>query len=114
MTVSLISSLLRKWRERFDERLLKVAQLAARMKEATSYPEWRQFAQQLDTLTSQGGGSGVGRMSEGLFDAKLLRQKMTHLQSYRDNGNVREMMFALRLDLVRNLANIAKRCAACC
>lgn len=31
----------------------------------------------------------------------------------RDEGNVREMMFALRTDLLRNIANIAKRCVRC-
>jgi hypothetical protein len=30
-------------------------------------------------------------------------------QSMRNQGNVREMMFALRTDLIRNIANIAKR-----
>ena len=33
-----------------------------------------------------------------------------HLKRVRQQGNVREIMFALRLDLVRNIANIAKRC----
>lgn len=31
------------------------------------------------------------------------------LQSMRNQGNVREMMFSLRTDLIRNIANIAKR-----
>lgn len=47
-----------------------------------------------------------------LYDRKLLLQKLAHLQAMRESGNIREMMFTLRSDLIRNVANIAKRCAA--
>ena len=43
------------------------------------------------------------------YDRKLLSEKTAHLRRVRAGGNVKEMMFALRLDLVRNIANIAKR-----
>jgi hypothetical protein len=46
-----------------------------------------------------------------LYDRKLLLQKLSHLKSVRAGGNIREMMFSLRADLVRNVANISKRCA---
>jgi hypothetical protein len=36
------------------------------------------------------------------------------LQAVREQGSVKEMMFALRTDLLRNIANIAKRCARAC
>lgn len=82
-----------------------------RMKHAGSYAEWREFAEQLDKLDHALGGDGL-RIPESLFDRRLLQQKLSHLQRVRENGNVKEMMFALRTDLIRNVANIAKRWAS--
>lgn len=42
---------------------------------------------------------------------QLLIRKLRHLQHVREGGNIREMMFTLRSDLIRNVANIAKRWA---
>jgi hypothetical protein len=54
-----------------------------------------------------GGRCGI---EEGrLYDRKLLLQKLQHLQQVREGGNIREMMFNLRSDLIRNVANVAKR-----
>lgn len=47
VTASLVNSLLRKWRESFDERLKQQRLLQDRMAAATSYAEWREFAQQV-------------------------------------------------------------------
>jgi hypothetical protein len=80
------------------------------MQHATSYPEWRAFAQQLDRLGHSRGGHSSSRIKDNLYDRKLLQQKLVHLQRVREHGNVKEMMFALRSDLIRNIANIAKRC----
>ena len=79
------------------------------MKAANSYEEWREFAQQLDRLGHARGGESSGRIKENLYDRRLLQQKLSHLQNVRGHGSVKEMMFALRSDLVRNIANIAKR-----
>eukprot|EP00878_Enallax_costatus_P022862 GHUV01024295.1.p1 GENE.GHUV01024295.1~~GHUV01024295.1.p1 ORF type:complete len:150 (+),score=49.66 GHUV01024295.1:1124-1573(+) len=80
------------------------------MKSASSYAEWREFAQQLDKMGHPRGGDYSGKIRENLYDRKLLQQKLQHLQSTREKGNVKEMMFGLRTDLIRNIANIAKRC----
>jgi hypothetical protein len=39
--------MLRKWRESFDEKLKQLRLLQDRMAAATSYAEWREFAQQV-------------------------------------------------------------------
>jgi TAG lipase/steryl ester hydrolase/phospholipase A2/LPA acyltransferase len=109
VTFSLIQSLLRKWQERFDERLKAIRHTQERMKAANSYQEWREFAQQLDRLGHARGGGSSGRIKENLYDRRLLQQKLSHLQKVREHGSVKEMMFALRSDLIRNIANIAKR-----
>ena len=51
VTASLVNSLVRKWRESFDERLRQLRVLQDRMTAATSYAEWREFAQQVRTHT---------------------------------------------------------------
>jgi hypothetical protein len=47
VTASVVNSLLRKWRESFDERLRQLRVVQERMAAATSYAEWREFAQQV-------------------------------------------------------------------
>lgn len=47
VTASLVNSMLRKWRESFDEKLKQLRLLQDRMAAATSYAEWREFAQQV-------------------------------------------------------------------
>ncbi|GAX78039.1 hypothetical protein CEUSTIGMA_g5481.t1 [Chlamydomonas eustigma] len=41
------------------------------------------------------------------YDRKLLAEKTAHLKKVSKSGNIKEIMFTLRLDLVRNIANIA-------
>lgn len=57
VTASLINSMLRKWRESFDEKLKQLRLLQDRMAAATSYAEWREFAQQVRVA---GNNSGPG------------------------------------------------------
>jgi hypothetical protein len=106
---SLVNSLVRRWRESCDERLKQLRQIQQRMQTASSYSEWREFAQQLDKMGYVRGGDSSGKIRESLYDRQLLLQKVQHLQSFREQGNVKEMMFALRTDLIRNIANVAKR-----
>jgi hypothetical protein len=47
VTASLVNSMLRKWRESFDEKLRQLRLLQDRMAASTSYAEWREFAQQV-------------------------------------------------------------------
>lgn len=106
LAAQLIRSLIDKWREAFDSRLRLMRGYRARMQSATSYAEWREFASQLAKLEQL---SGQGAKREWQYDPKLLAQKVAHLRKVRESGNVKEMMFALRTDLIRNVANVAKR-----
>eukprot|EP00242_Pyramimonas_sp_CCMP2087_P001890 CAMPEP_0198233776 /NCGR_PEP_ID=MMETSP1445-20131203/116414_1 /TAXON_ID=36898 /ORGANISM="Pyramimonas sp., Strain CCMP2087" /LENGTH=89 /DNA_ID=CAMNT_0043914477 /DNA_START=837 /DNA_END=1103 /DNA_ORIENTATION=+ len=42
------------------------------------------------------------------FDEELVRYRLQSLQANRHRGNVGEMMFALRADLLRSLGNMAE------
>jgi hypothetical protein len=110
VSASLVNSLVRRWQESCDEKLRQMRAIQARMAAASSYSEWREFAQQLDAMGHCRGGDVSGKVRKNLYDRKLLQQKLAHLQSVREHGNGREMMFALRTDLIRNIANVAKRC----
>ncbi|KAG1665327.1 hypothetical protein FOA52_011740 [Chlamydomonas sp. UWO 241] len=127
-----VTSAVRSVRSMFDVRLLRRREHAHAMAHARSYDEWRQLASQLRALeeadagSGAGGGGGTGAGAGGggkgadggsdsgeesslLYDAKLLREKTLHLAHMRLScPNVRELMFGLRIDLVRNIANIAK------
>ncbi|KIY99881.1 hypothetical protein MNEG_8084 [Monoraphidium neglectum] len=78
------------------------------MRAATSYQEWRELAEQLDQVDANRLGGRCGIEEGRLYDRKLLLQKLQHLQQVREGGNIREMMFNLRSDLIRNVANVAK------
>ena len=47
------------------------------------------------------------------YDRRLLLQKTTHLRRIHAQGAVGEMMHAVRIDLIRNVSNIAKRYGCC-
>lgn len=100
---TLLSTLFKKWQERFDERLRRIKAYRAKMKAAASYQEWRDKAQKLESLTRASGA----HKDRCLYDQKLLQNKAAHLRRCRD-CDPREMMSNLRTDLIRNIANISK------
>jgi hypothetical protein len=101
---TLLSTLLRKWQERFDERLARAKAYRARMRTASSYAEWRANAQKLEAARPPG---HCANKDGRLYDQKLLQDKAAHLRRCRDS-DPREMMSNLRTDLIRNVANISK------
>ena len=44
-----------------------------------------------------------------LYDRKLLEERLRHLRQVRAAGDVHEIMFAVRADLMRNLGNMTNR-----
>jgi hypothetical protein len=110
VAAGVVTSIVRRWRERFDARAQQVRRLRERMRNATSYREWRELATQLDEADADRLGGRCSFEEQRLYDKKLLLQKLEHLQRVREGGNIREVMFNLRSDLIRNVANVAKRC----
>lgn len=109
--VTLVSTLIRKIRQRFDSRARAIAKIKVMMQNAKSYKEWHALATQLDLL-------GVkdplkhGVPEGKLYDRNLLLEKMAHVKRVGQSGQVHDIMFALRNDLIRNVANITKRCVS--
>ncbi len=100
----MLSTLFRKWQERFDARLARIKACRARMRAASSYAEWRAQAQKLEAIKPPG---QCANRDGRLYDQKLLQNKAAHLRRCRD-CDPREMMSNLRTDLIRNVANISK------
>lgn len=44
---------------------------------------------------------------KGLYDRSLIRERMNHLKKLREKGDVYELMFSVRSDLLRNMGNIS-------
>ena len=44
-----------------------------------------------------------------LYDRRLLEERLKHLREVRERGQISEMMFAVRADLLRNLGNMTNR-----
>jgi hypothetical protein len=107
-----VSSAARRWHEALDVRHRRRACLRRLLAAASTYEQWRDVAEQLYSLDIVGGpaGSGTAGRATRLYDAKLLAEKRAFVAGVRATGNVKELMLALRTDLIRNVANIAKRC----
>ncbi|KAF5842567.1 hypothetical protein DUNSADRAFT_6417 [Dunaliella salina] len=107
---SLVHTGYRRIQDLYDERKKRRKALHDRMLLSQSYQEWRSWALQIEKLDAEqavAGGYKVPAVLEA-YDRRLLLQKTTHLKRIRASGAVGEMMHAVRIDLIRNVANIAK------
>lgn len=104
--------------------------LRLELENATTYEEWSLAATKLDGLLDSRGpraAAAAWAAETRLFDRRLLEQRLGHLRDVRARcsggggsggaGNlggdsIREMMFALRTDLLRNLGNMAVAAAS--
>lgn len=69
------------------------------MRTALTYEEWAHAAKMLDKETP--------KMSESdLYDEELVRNKLEELRHRRQEGSLRDIIFCMRADLVRNLGNM--------
>ncbi|KAK4412892.1 Triacylglycerol lipase SDP1 [Sesamum alatum] len=69
------------------------------MRAALTYEEWAHAAKMLDKETV--------RMNEAdLYDVELVRNKLQELRHRRQEGSLRDIIFCMRADLVRNLGNM--------
>ncbi|XP_013615868.1 PREDICTED: triacylglycerol lipase SDP1-like, partial [Brassica oleracea var. oleracea] len=69
------------------------------MRAALTYEEWAHAAKMLDKETP--------KMNESdLYDEELVKNKLMELRHRRQEGSLRDIMFCMRADLVRNLGNM--------
>ncbi|KAK9290272.1 hypothetical protein L1049_008439 [Liquidambar formosana] len=69
------------------------------MRAALTYEEWAHAAKMLDKETP--------KMNESdLYDEELVRNKLQELRHRRQEGSLRDIIFFMRADLVRNLGNM--------
>nr|CAD1821956.1 unnamed protein product [Ananas comosus var. bracteatus] len=70
------------------------------MRSALTYEEWSHAAKMLDRETPH-------KASEGeLYDEELVRNKLDELRRRREEGSLRDIVFCMRADLLRNLGNM--------
>ncbi|XP_010922190.1 triacylglycerol lipase SDP1 [Elaeis guineensis] len=69
------------------------------MRSALTYEEWAHAAKMLEKETP--------RMNEAdLYDEELVRNKLRELRHRRQEGSLRDIVFCMRADLLRNLGNM--------
>lgn len=69
------------------------------MRTALTYEEWAHAAKMLDKETP--------KMNESdLYDEELVRNKLQELRHRRQEGSLRDIIFFMRADLIRNLGNM--------
>ncbi|KAF5747959.1 Patatin-like phospholipase family protein isoform 1 [Tripterygium wilfordii] len=69
------------------------------MRAALTYEEWAHAAKMLDKETT--------KMNESdYYDVELVRNKLQELRHRRQEGSLRDIIFCMRADLVRNLGNM--------
>ncbi|XP_073008450.1 triacylglycerol lipase SDP1-like isoform X2 [Typha latifolia] len=69
------------------------------MRGALTYEEWAHAAKMLDKETLKANESD-------LYDEELVRNKLQELRSRREEGSLRDVVFCMRGDLMRNLGNM--------
>lgn len=69
------------------------------MRAALTYEEWAHAAKMLDKETTK-------MNEEDLYDVELVRHKLQELRHRRQEGSLRDIIFFMRADLVRNLGNM--------
>lgn len=71
------------------------------MRSALTYEEWAHAAKMLDKETT------LKTMNESdFYDVELVRNKVQELRHRRQEGSLRDIIFCMRADLVRNLGNM--------
>ncbi|XVF07151.1 hypothetical protein REPUB_Repub06bG0113900 [Reevesia pubescens] len=69
------------------------------MRTALTYEEWAHAAKMLDKENP--------KMNESdLYDEELVRNKLQELRHRREDGSLRDIIFCMRADLIRNLGNM--------
>lgn len=103
--------LLQAYREWQDPNLRRQKQLRLIMKTAADYRAWKIAVEELTELQgkSEQGRALEFRRQTRLYDRKLLEQRLHHLQTVRKTGNIQQVVYTLRQDLLRNLGNMTNR-----
>lgn len=68
------------------------------MKAALTYEEWAHAARMMEREK--------GKEETNLYDEELVRSKVRELRRRREDGSMREIVFSMRADLLRNLGNM--------
>ena len=113
LLVTAARRLLQRAREVKDEVFQARKRLQLQMEQADSYEEWSLAATKLDQMAMEGLSPEERKAKverEGrLYDRKLVLERLGHLRRVRQGGKIQEMMFAVRMDLLRNLGNMTNR-----
>lgn len=72
------------------------------MRSALTYEEWAHAARMLERENA----AAVGTSEFDLYDEELVRNKLQELRLRREEGSLRDIVFCMRADLVRNLGNM--------
>ncbi len=108
MLILLYRALFAKWREWTSPHYRELQRQKHVQATAVSYEAWATACGRAERLQSGDNGSGMARWKREtkLYDRKLLQERVQHLRAVKKRGDVHEMIFAVRADLLRNLGNM--------
>lgn len=109
VAASVLAAIFRKAFERFDASVRRKRTVLERMAVSQSYGEWSQHSLVLHGLGGSEKIKSASKMQTRLYDSRLLDTKLVHLKKVFESGDVREVVMALRADLVRKLGNMTDR-----
>lgn len=104
----LYRSLSAKWREWTSPHYRELQRQKKILASATAYNTWAAACSRAEKLQGGETSSSLGpwKRETKLYDRKLLQERVQHLRAVKKRGDVHEMMFAVRADLLRNLGNM--------
>ena len=95
--------------ERVEHRRAK-RKLAKAVEEAETYSDWVLAKMALEKHEGANGDVSTTWSKETpMYDKELLKARFAHLLKIREQGDVAEMVYALRTDMLRNLGNMSNK-----
>lgn len=107
LLLALCRALFAKWREWTSAYYRAVQRQKRIMATAPDFDTWATACAKVEQL--EGSVRTVPKPETRLYDRKLLEERVRHLRAVKKRGDVHEMMFAVRADLLRNLGNMCNR-----
>jgi TAG lipase / steryl ester hydrolase / phospholipase A2 / LPA acyltransferase len=92
----------------FDCRYRSLWNLKRQISKSTTSQQWKTLAKKYEEKNKEYFGSSRGLNINDIYDKELLKNKLKQLQKNKENTNINDFMNVLRLDLTRNIGNIAK------
>jgi len=106
VVASVMAAFFKRMFEKLDDSVRQKRTVMESMAASQSYQEWVRHSLLFHELEGSQKNKAAARRQTRLYDSRLLDTKLVHLKKVFESGDVREVVMALRADLLRKLGNM--------